>query len=96
MGGFPPEVKTTPIPVRAMVCGLPAALSRMTRVPELAPAPSGVRVTEIAQSLPACTMAPQLLVWEKSPLTEMLEMASAPLPVSVTVMVWALLLDPTG
>jgi hypothetical protein len=55
----------------------------------------GLKVTVIAQLVPALTAAPQLLIWEKSPLAVTLEIVSERLPVLVSVMVCALLLFPT-
>ena len=70
-------------------------MSEMLRVPVLVPAATGLKVTEIAQSAPALRVVRQVLVWEKSPLAAMLEMVSEPLPVLVSVTVWALLRVPT-
>jgi hypothetical protein len=56
-----------PVPVKLTVCGLPAALSEMLRVPLRVPVAVGVKVTVIVQSAPAATELPQLLVSAKSP-----------------------------
>jgi len=63
-GGFPPDVKTTAVPLSATVCGLPLALSKMARVPAIVPASAatGVKVTEMAQLAPALTLDPQGLI----------------------------------
>jgi hypothetical protein len=67
----------------------------MPSVPVLFPAATGVKVTDIAHLSPALNVAPQVLVWEKPPLTLMLEIVSGELPILVSVTVWALLLVPT-
>jgi hypothetical protein len=56
------------VPERLAVCGLLVALSVTVNVPLRAPAAVGVKVTLIVQFAPAATLAPQLLVWAKSPL----------------------------
>ena len=40
----------------------------------------GVKVTLIVQDEPAARLVPQVLVWEKSPLTVMLEIVRVALP----------------
>jgi hypothetical protein len=57
----------TPVPLSAMVCGEPFALSLMVSVPVRATAAVGVNVTDIVQFDPAATLVPQLLAWAKSP-----------------------------
>ena len=80
-----------PVPVSAIVCGLPAALSAMEMAAVRVPVLVGVNVTLIVQLAPGVTEVPQSLVWLKSaafaPVTETLETSSAPVPVfdSVTV-----------
>ena len=69
------------MPVRATVWVAGLALSVMVNAPLLGPAAVGVKVTLRAQLAPAATLEPQLLVWEKSPLTVMLVMLRAALPV---------------
>jgi hypothetical protein len=63
------------------------------------PLAAGVKVTLIAQLLPAATELPQLLVWAKSPAlapeSAMLVMPKAALPVSFSVMICAGLAVPT-
>jgi hypothetical protein len=65
------------------VAGL--ALSVMVTTPVLVPAAVGLKVTLRVQLAPAATLEPQVLVWEKSPLTVMLVMLRAALPVSLRV-----------
>jgi hypothetical protein len=66
----------------------------MLRLPVLVPPAIGLKVSEMVQLAPALTLVPQVLVWEKSPLAVMLEMASEALPVLVSVTVCAVLLVP--
>jgi hypothetical protein len=79
------SMKSWPIPLSATLCGLSRALSEMLMVPVLVPAATGLKVIEIVQLAPTLTVAPQVLVWEKSPLAVMLEMANEALPVLVSV-----------
>jgi H2-forming N5,N10-methylenetetrahydromethanopterin dehydrogenase-like enzyme len=74
-----------PVPVRltAWVAGL--ALSVMVTVPVLVPVVAGLKVTFKVQQAPAATLEPQVLVWEKSPLTVMLARLRAALPVLLSV-----------
>jgi hypothetical protein len=58
---------TIPVPLNAIVCGEPLALSVTVSVPVPAPAAKGLYVTEIVQFAPAATLVPQVLVWAKSP-----------------------------
>jgi hypothetical protein len=74
-----------PVPESLTVWGLLAVLSDMVRVPFRVPFPVGVNVTPIMQVLPTPTLVPQLSVGAKSPLTVILEIAKAPLPVLVRV-----------
>ena len=62
-------------------------MSEMLRVPVLVPPAVGLNVTEMEQLAPAVTLAPQVLVWEKSPLAVMPElgMVSEEFPVLVRV-----------
>src|SRR5215471_21655096 len=57
----------------------------MVSVPVRLPVTVGVKVTMIAQLLPAARVAPQLLVWLKSPVTEMPLMLRGAPPVFVNV-----------
>src|SRR5436309_1976420 len=79
------HVPTTPAPVRAAVWGLVVALSVTVNVPVRVPATVGVKVTLIAQLLPAVTEPPQLLVSPKSLLMAILEILSVVVPVLVRV-----------
>ena len=78
-----------PVPVKLMVCGLPAALSEMLTAAVRVPVAVGVNVTAIVQLPPAATEAPQVLVSAKSPgLAPVIatpETFNAPLPVLVRV-----------
>jgi hypothetical protein len=67
----------------------------MLTAPVLVPAVVGLKVTRMVQLAPATTPAPQVLVWEKSPLVLMLLMLSVALPVFLRVTLLALLLVPT-
>jgi hypothetical protein len=71
------------------------ALSVIVKVPVRAPVAVGVKVTLTVQLAPVPALLPQVLVWEKSPLAVMLEMAREALPVLVRVTVCAVLLFPT-
>ena len=75
----------TPVPVRVINCGLPAALSKMATEALRLPADAGVKVTLIVQLLSAATEAPQLLVTVKSlalaPVAAIPAMFNAALPV---------------
>jgi hypothetical protein len=74
-----------PVPLREMVCGLPAALSVTETVPLALPVIVGVKVTFTVQELPAARLDPQLLVSEKPELAVIPEIVSAAVPVFVTV-----------
>jgi hypothetical protein len=75
----------TPVPVKLTdwVAGL--ALSVMVTAPVLVPVAVGLKVTLRVQLAPAATLEPQVLVWEKSPLTVMLVMLRVALPVLLRV-----------
>jgi hypothetical protein len=75
----------TPVPVRLTVCVAGLALSVIVKVPLLDPAAVGVKVTLRVQLAPAATLEPQVLVWEKSPLTVMLVMLRAAFPALLSV-----------
>ncbi len=85
-----------PVPVRATVCGEPAALLMMLRVPVRVPAVVGEKVTEMMQFAPAATLVPQVLVSAKSPEAEMDVMFKAAWPELVKVTVWAVLIVPVS
>ena len=78
-----------PVPLRAMVCGVLAALSAKLSVAESAPAAAGLKVTETVQEALATSVAPQVVVCEKEeafvPVMEMPERFNAPVPVLVRV-----------
>ena len=74
-----------PVPVRLTdwVAGLP--LSVMVTAPVLVPVAVGLKVTLRVQLAATATLEPQVLVWEKSPLTVMLVMLRTALPVFLRV-----------
>jgi hypothetical protein len=57
-----PTPAATPVPVRAMVCGLPAALSVMVSVPVELPRALGEKLTLMTQLPAVGTETPQLFV----------------------------------
>jgi hypothetical protein len=75
----------TPVPVRLTVCVAGLALSVMVTTPVLVPAAVGLKVTLRVQLALAARLAPQLLVWEKSPLAVMLVMLRVAFPVLLRV-----------
>jgi hypothetical protein len=75
----------TPIPVRLTVCVAGLALSVMVTTPVLVPAAVGLKVTLRVQLALAARLAPQLLVWEKSPLAVMPVMLRLAFPVLLRV-----------
>ena len=85
-----------PVPASDTICGLPDALSVTVRVPWRVPPAAGVKVTLIEQLAPAASALEQLLVWEKSPVAVMAEMARGPSPVLERVTVCPGLEDPTA
>jgi len=54
--------KSVPVPERAIVRGLPGALSVVVIAPFRGPVTVGVKVTVIAQLAPTATPVPQVLV----------------------------------
>ena len=88
-----------PVPERVTVCGLPLALSATLSVAERVPLAEGVKVTLVVQLPPAATELPQVLVWAKLlalvPESAMLVMLNAALPPLVSVIVFAVLVEPT-
>ena len=84
-------VKSQPDPVRGTARGLPLALSVIVSVPVRDPITVGVNVTLMAQVAPAATLAPQVFVWAKSPVTTMEVIARAVLPLFVRVTLCAAL-----
>jgi hypothetical protein len=85
---------SVPIPVKATLCGLPAASSLIVRIPLLVPLAVGWKTTASEQVPPGASTV-QLLVWLKSPVTEVFETLSAMLPLLVKVMVCAALAEVT-
>jgi hypothetical protein len=74
-----------PVPVRLTVCVAGLALSVMVKEPLREPLAVGVKATLRVQLALAARLEPQVLVWEKSPLTVMLVMLSVALPVLLSV-----------
>lgn len=92
-------VVVVPVPERASVWGLPAALSVRVSEADRSPLAVGVKVTLIVQLCPTPTELPQLLVWAKSlafvPVIATLVICSIPWARSLTEMVCATLVVPT-
>ena len=78
-----------PVPVMATLCGLPAALSVIDRVPVREPVAPGLNVRLKVQLAPTARLDPQVVVFAKSealvPVIEILLMSSMPFPVFVRV-----------
>ena len=74
-----------PVPVRLTLWVAGLALSAMVTAPVLVPAAVGLKVTLSVQLPLAARLEPQVLVWEKSPLTVMLVMLRVALPVLLRV-----------
>jgi hypothetical protein len=73
------------VPVSNEVCGLPfSALSAIVSVPVRVPVVVGEKAMFSVQLAPAVRDVPQLLVCEKSPEIEMLEILSVPVPLLVS------------
>jgi hypothetical protein len=87
-----------PVPLRVTVWGEPAALSATLRAAAKIAADDGVNVIDMAQFAPGARVLPQVLVWPKLaaplPVSEMPEIASAALPVFVSVADCAALVAP--
>jgi hypothetical protein len=98
--GERPTPGLAPVPDRAIVCGLPLALSATLTAAVKEPLAAGVKVTLIVQLPPAATLAPQLLLCAKSlgfaPVSAIPLILKAPLPVLLKVTVWAALVAPTA
>jgi hypothetical protein len=92
-------VTVVPVPLRPTVWGLPLALLAMVTAALRAPAAAGRNVTLMVQEAPAARVAPQVVVWVKSPLAvpviTMLESVSTAAPVFVSVTALAALVEPT-
>ena len=87
---------TVAVPVSETACGLPVALSVRVSTPVRVPETVGVKVTEMVQVAFAAMLAVQPeFVCPKSPVIAMFEIASAAVPVFVTVTVCAALDAPT-
>ena len=80
--------KSSP-PMRATLCVVGVALSVTVKMAVRVPAAEGVNTTLIVQVPSACTVVPQLLVWEKSlwfpPVIETMVIVSGPLPLFTSV-----------
>jgi hypothetical protein len=74
-----------PVPVRLTVWVAGLALSVMVRAPVLVPVAVGLKVTLSVQEALGARLEPQVLVWEKSPLTVMLVIVRVALPVLLSV-----------
>jgi len=86
------------VPLKVTVCVLPATpllLSVIVSVPVSVPVAVGEKVTLIVQEPPTATLAPQLLVWPKLAVVAMPVMASAALPVLLSVTGCDVLVVPT-
>jgi hypothetical protein len=85
-----------PVPLSDTVRGLPLPLSVIVTAPVRAPVAVGVNVTLIEQFAPAATDDPQVFVCANSPEVLTLEIVSAALPLFVSVMLCAELVDCTA
>src|SRR5271163_2353402 len=85
----------TPVPVRAMVSGLPGALLLTDRVPVAAPAAVGANVTPTVQEAPAASEVPQLLDSPNGPVTPIDDIEAAADPLLLMVTVREALVEPT-
>ena len=83
--GERPTTGKVPVPVRLTVCVAGLALSVMVKEPLREPLAVGVKVTLSVQLALAARLVPQVLVWEKSPLTVTLVILSVTLPVFLSV-----------
>ena len=92
-------VTPTPVPARFTTSGLLASLSVIVTAAALVPVAVGVNVALIVQFPPAASELPQVFVAAKSPLsvpvTAIPLMAKADAPLLVSVVLCALLVDPT-
>ena len=84
-GETDPIAPATPVPFRLTVWVAGLALSVMVTAPARVPVAFGLKVTLSVQLVLAATLEPQVLVWEKSPLTVMLVRLRAALPVFLSV-----------
>jgi hypothetical protein len=76
-----------PLPLRAMTCGLKEALSLISTVPDISPAPFGEKVTLMVQLALGATALPQVEVAPNSPvvLMELMERLALPWLVNLTI-----------
>jgi hypothetical protein len=83
------------VPVNEIDWGEPVALSTRATAATNEPVAFGVKINEIAQPAPAASVGPQVVVSRKLlafvPVSAMLEIVNAPVPVLVSVTTWALL-----
>ena len=90
---------TKPVPLNAMLCGDPAALSVIVTAAVKAPLIVGAKCPCIVHSAPTARLAPQLLAntneEASAPVTAMLEIVSATAPVFVNVTYCDPLIEPT-
>lgn len=90
---------STPVPLRAITCGLSPALSVIVIVPEIAPLAVGMNVAAIMQLAPGATEAPQVVPGLEIPkfaLAAILVILNGRLPLLFSVTVWAVLVVPTS
>ena len=78
-------VKSSPVPVSAMVWGLPSAVSATAMAAVLVPPAAGLKLTLRVQLALTATLEPQSLVWEASALAVTPTMLRAAPPVLVRV-----------
>ena len=90
------RLKSEPVPVRPMVCGLFCALLVTVSVPERLPEAVGVKVTATVQADPGERVDGQLLVCAKSPVACNVPTLKGRLPVLETVTVCGALEVPSG
>ena len=88
------SVTVEPVPVNETVWGDPPALSVIVKVPVRVPPAVGVNVTEMVQLAATARLDPQVLVWAKSPEEAMDVTLNAAEPLSVSVTVCAVLVEP--
>jgi len=90
---------TTPVPLSAILCGELAALSVMVMDAVSEPPAAGAKCPWMLQFAPAARLVPQLLAKSNdeasAPVTVMLVMVSAAVPLLVTVTDWEALIAPT-
>ncbi len=88
-------VGAIPVPVRGTVCGEPEASSVMVMAPVRTPVAVGVKVTVMVHVPKDATVAPHVVVREKSPDATIEAMCKVMLPVLVSVTVCVALGTPT-